>query len=185
MSPILAGPSPTPPCTRSRRLAPPASTRASRWPVSTPEGSRPGGWRVALSRVSVDLAPLRASGGFRSLFLSRGFAALGSQAAETALLIQAKQLTESPLVVGLLGSVEIVPLVVFGLLGGHLADHWDRRRLALACEVGLLVVALVLTANTLLPRPQIAILFVAAALTMAISSLQRPSLDAAVPRLVV
>lgn len=109
---------------------------------------------------------------------------LGSLAAETALLIQAKQLTESPFVVGLLGVVEIVPLVVFGLAGGHLADHWDRRRLALACEAGLLVVALGLTANALLPRPQLAVLFVAAGLTMAISSLQRPSLDAAVPRLV-
>ena len=109
---------------------------------------------------------------------------LGSLAAETALLIQAKQLTESPLVVGLLGAVEIIPLVVFGLVGGHLADTWDRRRLALGCEGGLLVVALGLTANALLPRPQIAVLFVAAGLTMAISSLQRPSLDAAVPRLV-
>jgi MFS family permease len=122
---------------------------------------------------------------FRALFLSRGLAMLGSLAAETALLIQAKELTESPLVVGLLGVAEVVPLVVFGLIGGHLADRWDRRRLALGCEAGLLVVALVLTVNALLPRPQIAVLFVAAALTMAISSLQRPSLDAAVPRLVV
>lgn len=135
--------------------------------------------------MSVDLRPLRASAAFRALFLSRGFAALGSQAAETALLIQAKQLTESPFVVGLLGGVEIVPLVVFGLLGGHLADHWDRRRMALACEGGLLVVALLLTANSLLPRPQIVVLFVGAGLTAAVSSLQRPSLDAAVPRLVV
>ena len=130
------------------------------------------------------MRPLRSSAPFRALFLSRGLVQLGSLAAETALLIQAKELTESPLVVGLLGAAEVVPLVVFGLIGGHLADRWDRRRLAVGCEVGLSVVALVLTANALLPRPQVAVLFVAAALTMAVSSLQRPSLDAAVPRLV-
>jgi len=43
---------------------------------------------------------------------------LGSQAAEVALLVQAKQLTGSPLVVGLLGMAELVPLVVVGLYGG-------------------------------------------------------------------
>lgn len=132
----------------------------------------------------MDLRPLRAGGPFRALFVSRGLAQLGSLAAETALLIQAKQLTESPFVVGLLGAVEIVPLAVFGLAGGHLADRWDRRRLALSCEAGLVVVALMLTVNALLPRPQVAVLFLAAGLTMALSSLQRPSLDAAVPRLV-
>lgn len=137
-----------------------------------------------MARVSVDVRPLRESGAFQALFVSRGLAMLGSLAAETALLIQAKQLTESPFVVGLLGVVEIVPLVVFALLGGHLADHTDRRRLALICEAALLVVALGLTANALLPHPQVVVLFVAAGLTMAVSSLQRPSLDAAVPRLV-
>ncbi len=59
---------------------------------------------------------------------------LGSQAAEVALLVQAKQLTGSPLVVGLLGMAELVPLVVFGLYGGVLADRFDRRALMRWCE---------------------------------------------------
>ncbi|MGH7919816.1 MAG: MFS transporter, partial [Candidatus Dormibacteraceae bacterium] len=152
-----------------------------------PETERPGGdrrlWR-AIARHQLDLAPLRSSRDFRLLFLSRVTIYLGTQAAEVALLVQAKQLTGSPLVVGLLGAVEIVPLVVFGLYGGHLADRWDRKRLALICEAGLLVCAAGLTANALLPRPSVAVLFVAAGLTMALSSLQRPSIEAAIPRLV-
>jgi len=52
-----------------------------------------------------------------------------TQASEVALLVQAKQLTGSPLAVGLLGVVELVPLVVFGLYGGVLADRFDRRTL--------------------------------------------------------
>ncbi len=62
-----------------------------------------------------DLTPLRSSRGFRLVFASRTVTALGTQASEVALLVQAKQLTGSPLAVGLLGAVELVPLLVFGL----------------------------------------------------------------------
>ena len=84
--------------------------------------------------------------------------ALGTQASEVALLVQAKQLTGSPLAVGLLGVVELVPLVVFGLYGGVLADRFDRRALMRWGEVS--------------------------AVMMAAASLQRPSFDASLPRLV-
>jgi hypothetical protein len=49
--------------------------------------------------------------GFRLLFASRTVIALGAQASEVALLVQAKQLTGSPLAAGLLGVVGLVPLV--------------------------------------------------------------------------
>ena len=62
--------------------------------------------------------------------------ALGTQAIEVALLVQAKQLTGSPLEVGLLGVAELVPLVVFGLYGGVLADRFDRRALMRWGEAG-------------------------------------------------
>src|ERR1017187_7684372 len=103
-----------------------------------------------------DLAPLRSPGGFRLVFASRTVTALGTQASEVALLVQAKQLTGSPLAVGLLGVVELVPLVVFGLYGGVLADRFDRRALMRWGEVS--------------------------AVMMAAASLQRPSFDASLPR---
>jgi hypothetical protein len=131
-----------------------------------------------------DLTPLRGSRDFRAVFTSRTVAMLGSQAAEVALLVQAKQLTGSPLAVGLLGMAELVPLLLFGLYGGVLADRFDRRALMRWCEPGMACCALVLLANSLLPRPALWLLFVVAALLMAISSLQRPSFEAATPRLV-
>jgi MFS family permease len=130
-----------------------------------------------------DLAPLR-SKAFRAVFGSRTIAMFGSQAAEVALLVQAKQLTGSPLVVGLLGTVEVVPLVVFGLAGGALADRFDRRTLMRWCEPGMACCAVVLLVNALLPRPALWPLFVVAALLMAITALQRPSFEAVTPRLV-
>jgi MFS family permease len=130
-----------------------------------------------------DLSPLR-SRGFRAVFVSRTVAMFGSQAAEVALLVQAKQLTGSPLVVGLLGTAEVVPLVVFGLFGGALADRFDRRLLMRWCEPGMACCAAALLANSLLPRPALWPLFAVVALLVAISALQRPSFEAVTPRLV-
>jgi len=139
-----------------------------------------------LSRVSLrpDLSPLRGSRGYRAAFVSRNVAMLGSQAAEVALLVQAKQLTGSPLVVGLLGVAELLPLVIFGLYGGALADRFDRRALMRWCEPGLAGCAGLLLLNGLLPHPLVWPLFVVSAAMMAFASLQRPAFEAAIPRLV-
>jgi MFS family permease len=110
--------------------------------------------------------------------------ALGAQASEVALLVQAKQLTGSPLAVGLLGVVELVPLVVFGLYGGVLADRLDRRALMRWCEAVLGGCAVLLLVNALLPHPAMWPLYVVSAVMMAAAALQRPSIDASVPRLV-
>jgi MFS family permease len=108
---------------------------------------------------------------------------LGTQVSQVALLVQARQLTGSPVLVGLLGAVEVVPLVIFGLYGGVLADRLDRRRLAIWTEAGLGLTAVALTVNAAVPRPLLWPLYACAAVTMALAALQRPSLDAAVPRL--
>jgi MFS family permease len=73
---------------------------------------------------------------------------------------------------------------VFGLYGGVLADRFDRRALLRWCEVGLGCCAVLLLVNALLAKPSVALLFVLVAATMAVSSLQRPSLDASFARLV-
>ncbi len=140
--------------------------------------------RVGIRRLGVDLEPLRSSRDFRLVFASRTVTLFGSQAAAVALLVQARQLTGSAIAVGLLGVAELVPLVVFGLYGGALADRLDRRRLIRCCEVGLGCCAAALVANASLPHPQTWPLFGVAAAMMGLAALQRPSLDASVPRLV-
>jgi MFS family permease len=141
---------------------------------------------VSWSALWPDTSPLRGPGarGFRAVFLSRTVVYLGSQAAEVALLVQAKQLTGSPLVVGTLGLAELVPLVVFGLYGGVLADRFDRRALMRWCEPGLALCGCLLLLNALGPQPLLWPLYVVAALMMALASLQRPAFEAATPRIV-
>jgi len=140
--------------------------------------------RGGLRDLVADIAPLRTSRDFRLVFASRTVTLFGSQATEVALLVQARQLTGSAVAVGLLGAVELVPLVVFGLCGGALADRLDRRRLIRWCEAGLGGCAALLLINASLPRPMVWPLYLIAAVMMALAALQRPSLDASVPRIV-
>jgi MFS family permease len=140
--------------------------------------------RGGLRGLLADIAPLRTSRDFRLVFASRTVTLLGSQASEVALLVQARQLTGSAAAVGLLGAVELVPLVVFGLYGGTLADRLDRRRLIRWCEAGLGGAAALLVINASLPRPMAWPLYLIAAVMMALAALQRPSLEASVPRVV-
>jgi MFS family permease len=141
---------------------------------------------VSWSSLWPDTSPLRGPGarGFRAVFLSRTVVYLGSQAAEVALLVQAQRLTGSPLVVGTLGLAELVPLILFGLYGGVLADRFDRRALMRWCEPPLALSACLLLVNALLPHPLLWPLYVVAALMMALASLQRPAFEAATPRIV-
>jgi MFS family permease len=139
---------------------------------------------MANIRLRADLTPLRSSRDFRLLYTSRTITALGTQATEVALLVQARQLTGSTFAVGLLGAVEVLPLVVFGLYGGVLADRFDRRRLMIWCEAALGGCACLLMLNALARKPAVWPLYAAAALMMAIYAVQRPSIDASIPRMI-
>ncbi|HEY5120754.1 MAG TPA: MFS transporter, partial [Acidimicrobiales bacterium] len=128
--------------------------------------------------LGVDLAPLRVSKEYRKLYVAGLITALGSQATYVTIPFQLKQLTHSPLDVGALGLFELVPLIVFGLYGGVLADRMNRRRLIITMEVLLMIATSVVLANALLPHPQVWILYADAVVAAAVSSLQRPSIEA-------
>src|SRR6204780_3835469 len=130
------------------------------------------------NRLGIDLTPLRVSTQYRRLYIAGFITALGSQATYVVVPYQLKNLTNSPLDVGALGLFELVPLVVFGLYGGVLADRLNRRRLILSMEQVLMVSTAVLFVNALLPHPQAWILYVDAFVAAGAGSLQRPSIEA-------
>ncbi|WP_424210628.1 MFS transporter [Streptomyces sp. BI20] len=131
-----------------------------------------------------DLSPWRSSRDFRLLFFQGIVTYFGSFMAMIALPLQIKELTDSPLAVGAMGAVELVPLIVFGLYGGALADAVDRRRVILWTEAGLGVLALLLLVNALLPNPLLWPLYVVAAGVSALAGLQRPAMDSLMARIV-
>jgi MFS family permease len=127
---------------------------------------------------------LRHSAQYRRLFVTQSVSFAGTMVTYVALPYQAYQLSHSSLVVGFLSVAEVVPVVLVGLLGGAMADAFDRRTMVLWSEVGLAACSLVLVANASLWVPRLWPLFVIAVLAATFDSLQRPSLDAMVPRLV-
>jgi MFS family permease len=101
-----------------------------------------------------------------------------------ALPFQVKELTNSYWAVGLIGVVEIIPLIIFGLYGGVLADYVDRKKMIWLTEFGTLVATAILFLNSLRDEPSVILLFIIAAIFAALSGLKRPSQDAILPRLV-
>lgn len=137
-----------------------------------------------MRRLVIDITPLRRSRDFRFVFISGVITYLGSMITFVALPFQVATLTDSYLAVGLIGLAELVPLIAFGLYGGALADAVDRRIMVIGTEIAACVVVVGLFANALLPKPQLWVLYVAAVLLAAVNGLQRPSLDAIIPRVV-
>jgi MFS family permease len=77
-----------------------------------------------------------------------------------------------------------VPLIGTALVGGALSDWRDRRLMVRFAELGLMLGTGVLLLNSLLPEPQLWVLFVVAPALAGLDGIQRPSLDALIPRLV-
>lgn len=139
---------------------------------------------MPLSAILPDLSPWRSTRDFRLLWVQGLVTYFGSFMAMVALPLQIKELTGSPLAVGAMGAVELVPLVVFGLYGGALADAVDRRKVILLSEAALGLLAVVLLVNALLPSPLLWPLYVVAAGVSALAGLQRPALDSLMARIV-
>jgi MFS family permease len=140
--------------------------------------------RDRLGRLKVDATPLRESRDFRLLFWAGTVFYLGGMVSYVALPYQLYHLTGSNFAVGLLGIIELVPLVVFGLYGGALADHVDRRRLMVGTGVAQALLTTVLMLNAFLSDPRVWLIYLLGALLSAAQSLQRPSREALIPRTV-
>ncbi|MFC7220032.1 MFS transporter [Streptomyces polyrhachis] len=131
-----------------------------------------------------DLAPWHSSADFRRLWVAGLISTFGSFLTFVALPVQMKELTGSVAAVGAIGAAELIPLLVFGLYGGAMADAFDKRRLILWTEVGSGVLAAALLANTLLPEPMVWPLYVIAAGSATMTAIQQPAMTSLVPRIV-
>ena len=139
---------------------------------------------MRLPRLKPDLAPLRDSRDFRLVLIGSFLSGLGAQATLVALPYQVYVQTRSALLVGLLGAVELAPLVAAALLGGAVADRVDRRRLLLLDQVGLVLTAAGLAVAAAIGHPPIGVLYALAALLAGFVSLENVALSAIVPNLV-
>jgi MFS family permease len=137
-----------------------------------------------LKKIAVDISPLRKYPDFRRLWSSGLISYFGSMITYVALPFQIKELTNSYIAVGLMGAVELIPLIIFGLYGGVLADRVDRRKMIFITEFALMIMTFSLFINSQLAKPSLIWIYIVAGSFAALDGLQRPSADAILPRLV-
>ncbi|AZM57231.1 MFS transporter [Streptomyces sp. WAC 01529] len=123
----------------------------------------------------LDIRPLRESRAFRDLWTGSAAAQLGGQAATVAVLAQVWELTGSPVSTGAIGLATGVPTVLFGLLGGALADSVDRRAVVRTTTAGQLLAALGLWGQALAANRNVLLLLALVATGAAFSALGAPA----------
>ena len=142
-----------------------------------PERVRRRGW-------AIDTTPLR-NPGYRRLFSGIAITMIGQQMTLVAVPFQVYALTGSSFMVGVTSMVALVPLIVFGLLGGAIADAMDRRRLLVVTAVGAAVTSALLAVQALLPGGgNLLLLWVLTAAVSAFTAVNSPARYAAIPALV-
>ena len=137
-----------------------------------------------MSKFAIDISPLKKYPDFRNLWASGLISYLGSMVTYVAIPFQIKEITNSYVAVGIVGAIEIIPLILFGLYGGVLADYVDRKKMVWATEAAALGLSGILLLNSLSSDPKVWVIYVVAGLFASVDGLQRPSADAILPRIV-
>ena len=137
-----------------------------------------------MANFAIDLAPLRKSKDFSLLWAAGLISYFGSMITYVAVPFQIKELTDSYVAVAISGLVEIVPLVIFGLYGGVLADALDRKKLIWVTEALSLLFTGMLLINSMMDSPNLLLIYIISGLFAATSGLRQPAMQAALPRLV-
>src|SRR5262249_49400589 len=137
-----------------------------------------------LPHMFLSFAPLRKHRDYRLLYTGQLVSMFGSMMTNVAVPVQVYELTHSSFAVGMLGAAQLVPLLVFALLGGSYADAMDRRRLLIVSEFIMTLGSLVLVINGTFAHPSVVLIFLVSAAMAATNGFHRPALDAMTPQLV-
>jgi len=121
---------------------------------------------------------------YRRLIVSQLLSLTGSQMQVVAINWHVYLLTKSPLALGFVGLTRVVPIVVFSLWGGVVADRFDRRRVMLLTQIAMTAVALGLALVTYTGRETLWMLYAFNALGASAVAFDGPSRQALIPRLV-
>lgn len=137
---------------------------------------------AGLREVFADTRPLQVTS-FRRLWTANIITVIGAQSTVVAVPAQIYAITGSSAYVGLTGLFGLVPLVLFGLYGGALADVMDRRRLLMISTVGLIATSALFAAQAVLRLNNVWALLCLFAVQQAFFAVNQPTRTAILPRL--
>ncbi|WP_028657209.1 MFS transporter [Nocardioides sp. J54] len=137
---------------------------------------------MSLRGMLADTRPLQ-NPHFRRLWLANIITVVGAQLTVVAVPAQIYSETGSSAYVGLTGVFGLVPLVVFGLWGGALADHFDRRTILVITTSGLIATAALFWLQAALDLGNVWVLLSLFAVQQAFFAVNQPTRSAVLPRL--
>jgi len=132
----------------------------------------------------LDVEPLRQDRDFRLIWTGQVISSIGRQVTVVTLPYQLFLVTGSPLSIGALALVQLVPLLAFSLYGGAVADAVDRRKLLLVTQSALALSSAALVVLAITPHVPVVLIYVVAFIAATVSSVDQPARTSAIPRLV-
>jgi MFS family permease len=132
----------------------------------------------------LDLSPLRTSRDYRLLFFGQLVSFFGTMMTFIVVPWQMFQLTGSSAMVGYISLAEFVPMFGLAFVGGALADYVDKRKMLRFTEIGQTALTAILIVNSVLPRPQVWVLFVVVGLHAGLAALQRPAFESFIQKVI-
>jgi MFS family permease len=101
---------------------------------------------MARKQIGVDTRPIRRSPGYRALFFSTIASVLSGQIATFGVVVTIWVETGSPVLIGAIGLAKGIPIILFALAGGALADKADRRTIVVLSTIANSIVLVGLAA---------------------------------------
>jgi MFS family permease len=128
--------------------------------------------------------PALAHRDFRNYQVGNFISNVGNRMQSFALILHVFERTHSNAYVGALGLVRVLPLIVFGLFGGVLADHFDRRGVIFVTQIGMLLVAVALGLARIYGFDHLWVLYLLVAASAVANAFNGPARQAMIANLV-
>ena len=132
----------------------------------------------------VDISPLRESPAYRAMWLGQLISLLGSNMRLVAVAWQVFELTGSTIAVGMVGLVEVVPLITVSIVGGTFVDTSDRKRLIAVCQVALMICSALLAVLSLTGTITLFWIYVLTGVASAFNAIDRPARSSILPHVI-
>lgn len=139
---------------------------------------------AAVRGLVIDIEPLRRDPDFRRIWSGQSINVIGNQITRVALPYQVYVLTGSTLALAALVLVQLIPLLLFTLGGGVIADAMDRRRVLLMTQSGLAMTSLGFALLSFQTHVSVPLLFIVAFVASGFAAFDWPARSSATPRLV-
>lgn len=132
----------------------------------------------------INIKPLVKYRDFRLLYIGQFLSFIGSMVTYVAIPYEVYELTKDNKIVGFVSIAQLIPVILFGIIGGAYADRLNRRKLLLVSEVLMCLFIGMFAWNAFRETPSVPLIFITVFLLQSVVGFHRPAMDALNQKLV-